>query len=132
MYFVFFTEEAGFFNPAPKTLLLRTMGIINTNYRNASKNVMLHIIDTWAFGLYTLSYENNNKVFFTPTGNSIHYVIGGFNGIGMDGTNYVHDEISVKLWRKYGQFCRSDIAYDTVYHIDNYSVCHVYRDYICL
>lgn len=90
------------------------------------------IIDTTVFGGYTLSYENNNKVFFAPIGNSVCYAVGGFNGIGMDGPNYVHDEISVKLWRKCWQFCWFNIAYDTVYHINNYSVCDVYCDYICV
>ena len=50
----------------------------------------------------------------------------------MDGSDYVHDEVPVKLWREFGQFYRPDIINDSIYHIDNNTVCYVYRDYICV
>ena len=62
---------------------------------------ILHIIDTWAFALYTWSYDNNKQVFFTPVDNGVFYAVGGFNGVGMDGSDYVHDEILVKLRCQY-------------------------------
>lgn len=90
------------------------------------------IIDTTGFGGYTLIHDYNKQVFFTPIDNGVYYAVGGFNGIGVDGSNYVHDEISVELWRKYGQFCWFNVPYDTVYHIDNNTVCYLYFDYICV
>ena len=46
----------------------------------------------------------------------------------MDGSDYVHDEILVKLWREYRKFYRPDITYDTVYHINYHTVRYIYRD----
>jgi len=50
----------------------------------------------------------------------------------MDGSDNVHDEVLVKLWRKYWQFYRPYIVNDTVYYIDNNPVRHIYCDYICV
>lgn len=50
----------------------------------------------------------------------------------MDGSNNVHDEVSVKLWCEYRQFYWPDIIDDTIYYIHNHPVRHIYCDYICL
>lgn len=50
----------------------------------------------------------------------------------MDGTNYVHDEVLVKLWRGPGQFYGTDRIDDSVYYINYYPICVFYCRYICL
>ena len=50
----------------------------------------------------------------------------------MDGANDVHDEIRPELWGKGQQFYWADDAYDTIYNIDNYTVCYVYCGYFCV
>lgn len=50
----------------------------------------------------------------------------------MDGANYVHDEVLVKLWRCPGQFYGTDRIDDTVYSVDYHPVCVLYFGYICL
>lgn len=46
----------------------------------------------------------------------------------MDDADYVYDEIPDNLWNKIFQFCVPDITDDTVYNIDNCTVCNIYRD----
>ncbi len=50
----------------------------------------------------------------------------------MDGANYVHDEVLVKLWRRLGQFYGADRIDDTVYYINYNSFCVLYRGHLCL
>lgn len=52
------------------------------------------------FGLYTSKYENNKQIFHAPISRYIYYAVAGTDRLGMDATNNVHDEISVKLRRR--------------------------------
>lgn len=42
-------------------------------------------------------YEYSKAVFFTSTGDNLCDVVVGFDRVGMDDADYVHDEIPVKI-----------------------------------
>lgn len=82
--------------------------------------------------LYTAWYEDFKQIFFTTIGGNFYYVAAGSDGVGMDDANHVHDEVSVKIWRRFGQFFGSDRVDDTFYRVNYYPVCMLYCGNICL
>lgn len=59
--------------------------------------IMLNIFDGCVFGLYTLFDENIGQVFYTATDWYFYNVADDINWTGMDGPDYVYDEILNQL-----------------------------------
>ncbi len=56
------------------------------------------LFDGATFGLYTANYENIGQILYTTTDWYFYHAADGSDGPGMDGSNYVHDEILAELW----------------------------------
>lgn len=88
---------------------------------------MQELFDGYQFGLYTAQYEYNKQVYFAQTYRHFYNVVDDTYRIGMDDSNYVDDEVFAELWRGFSEFFRVNIADDSFYYINNYTVCVFYR-----
>ena len=53
----------------------------------------INLFDDYVFGLYTLTYENTGQVLYTAIDWYFYNVADDTNWAGMDGPDYVYDEI---------------------------------------
>lgn len=83
--------------------------------------------DAHAFGHYTAKYENHNALFYPTTDGNIYYAAVDSDRPGMDGPDYVDDEILAELRREFDQFSGADGIDGPLYRINYYAVCHLYR-----
>lgn len=57
----------------------------------------LNIFDGSLFGLYTAKHENIFKVLYKTVDYHIHNLAVGLDRFGLDGSNYVYDEVFAEL-----------------------------------
>ena len=84
------------------------------------------------FGLYTAKYENTEQIFHASTGRDFYNAVAGADWVGLDAADYVYDEVPVELWRGTDQFFGTDHTDGAVHRVYHHTVCHLYRNYICL
>lgn len=53
--------------------------------------------DGLTFGLYTANYENTRQVLYATISRYFYHAVVGPDGIGVDGSNNVYDEVLTKL-----------------------------------
>ena len=82
--------------------------------------------------LYTDGYEDFKPIFFASIDCDIHNAAADFNRAGLDDADYVDDEVFVKIRHRFRQFPRVDRINDTIYCIDNNSICLFYFRCVCL
>ncbi len=125
-------------NPALKKIyFLRTFILLIPNRVNAREKIQFHhfltndniaiILDGCWFGFYTLNYEYNTQIFYTPIAWYFYYVVAYPDGVGLDDAGYGNDEIFDCLWRSVIQFYVSYFVDDTVHCIYYNPVCGLYR-----
>lgn len=76
--------------------------------------------------------ENHRQIFYTTVGGDFCDAVVDFNWTGVDGPDYVYDEIFDELWCKTYElfgFNRNDGAF---YRFDYRPICDIYRDFVCL
>ena len=130
-------------NPALKKIyFLRTFVLLTPNRANAREkckffvfcendNIAI-ILDGWGFGFYTLNYEHNTQIFYTPITWHFHYVVAYSDRIGLDDAGYGNDEVFDYLWRSVIKFYIPYFTDDTVHYVYYNSVCSIYCGNICL
>lgn len=88
---------------------------------------MFYLFDGLIFGLYTCIHnENYKQVFFATINRHFYHAVVGADRPGVDGSDYVYDEVFVKLWRRFGQLYWYDGDDDSVYHVYYRAICDIY------
>ena len=94
---------------------------------------MFYLFDGLIFGLYTCIHnENYKQVFFATINRHFYHAVVGADRPGVDGSDYVYDEVPVELWCESDQFPGANRADDSIYYVYCCAVCYIYCGYIYL